>query len=259
MTQTSSGELQFGVLPLDYPKAHIRMSIETEMEAKYRRTACEKEPWTVEFIEQQEPGTWFIDVGANVGAYTLVAVACGLRVLAIEPDIVSAKKLVDNLQYNDWADRAIVIQCAVAERPGFDYFSPADLRPGYNDHVYRKHKHELQKRPDIFHTRIISTFRLDDLLPLLGGDDPMVLKIDVDGGEEAVLAGAAESLQNGRVRGMMLELHRKHAEKLLTTLTGFGWKEVRRIDENSDLTPGEKPKFGRERFRDMFYVQLERG
>lgn len=258
MTQSSSGEDKYGIVPLDY-SSRILMNIETEMESKYRAHACAKEPWTVEFIEAQPPGTWFVDVGANVGAYTLVAVAHGLRVLAIEPDISSAKKLVDNLQLNDWADRAVVLQCAVAERPGFDYFSPADLRPGYNDHVFRKHKHQVPKNPNVLHTRVIQTLRLDDILPMLAEPDvPIVMKIDVDGGEASVLEGATESLQNGRLRAIMLELAREHADTLLQMLQNFGWKEVRRIDETTNMgTPSDR-KFGVQRFRDMFYVQLER-
>lgn len=257
MTATSSGETKFGILPLDY-SSRILMSIETEMEARYRAKACAKEPWTVEFIEQQAPGTWFVDVGANVGSYTLVAVAHGLRVLAIEPDISSAFKLVQNLQLNDWADRVVVLPCAVAERPGLDYFSPADLRPGGNDHVYRKHKHQVPKRMDVLHTRVIETKRLDDILPMLAGDVPIAMKIDVDGGEDAVLEGATEVLQQGRLQGIMLELQRKHADVVLQRLAGFGWKEVRRIDETTDLGTAEDPQFGRTRFADMFYVQLAR-
>lgn len=252
----SSSGPEYGILPLDYPKQHIRMKIDTPMESDYRRIACAKEPWTIEFIEQQPSGTWFFDIGANVGSYTLVAVAHGLKVVAIEPSIDSAHKLCENLRLNNWADMAIVYAGGLAERTGFEHFSLADCRPGYNDHVFGKHKHELTKRADIFHTHIIPIMKLDDMIQaFLIPEVPISMKIDVDGGELMILRGGLNALKLPMVRSILLEVQRPNAEEALKILADCGFKETRRIDEHTDL--GEQ-HFGRERFRDMFYIQVER-
>src|SRR3990167_8594009 len=100
--ETTSSGPKFGIRTLDYAKVPIQMRVDTKIESDYRIVACKKEPWTVEFIEQQPLGSIFIDVGANVGSYTLIAVACGLRPVAIEPHFHSYAKLCENLALNDW-------------------------------------------------------------------------------------------------------------------------------------------------------------
>ena len=253
---TSGHDWKPGIRMLDYPKAKLRMDITTEMEGKYRISACEKEPWTVEFIEKQPPNTWFIDIGANVGAYTLVAIAHGLRVVSIEPHIHTAERLAHNLELNDLADKAIIMVMGLSDQTGFDFFSMADLRPGYNDHVFGKHKNELAKRPNIFHTHIVPTMRLDDFIPLLTPNDvPIAMKLDVDGVEDRVLNGAINSLRNSALRAMMLELDKKHADSVLKVMGDLGWHEVRRIDET---TPLANNHYGRERFGKMFYIEMEK-
>ena len=255
MTQsTDNSSDKYGVLPLDY-KLKIAMSITAPMESQYRRTACRKEPWTVEFIESLPRGSWFIDCGANVGPYTLIAVTNNLQVIAIEPSPDSAHRLCENLRLNDWADRAAVYMGALSDANGFNYFSLSDLRPGYNDHVFGKHKHALPERVDIFHTHIIPTIRLDDLVAQLPGDDPIAMKVDVDGGEGLVLAGGVQALQAGRLNRLMLELTRPNADAILADLAKCGWKVVHRIDE--ETTP-PSTEFGGQRFRDMFYIELGR-
>src|ERR671932_123659 len=45
-----------------------------------------KEPWTVRWLERSlRDGDVLYDVGANVGAYSLIAAALGAQVVAIEP------------------------------------------------------------------------------------------------------------------------------------------------------------------------------
>ena len=256
MLEESTSSDSYGIRTLDYPKAVVKMHITSPMESKYRIVACRKEPWTVEFIESLERGSWFLDVGANVGSYTLIAVANSLRVCAIEPSIDSAHRLRENLRLNDWSDRAAIYVGALSDVTGLNFFSPADLRPGYNDHVFGQHKHKLQKRADIYHTDIIPTLRLDDLMPMLAGDMPVAMKIDVDGGESAVLAGGTQTLKGGRLNRLMLELGRAGADGILAALDRDGWRVVRRIGDSGDEG---LPDFGKDRFRDMFYVWLERG
>ena len=65
------------------------------------------------------PGDRFVDVGANVGSYTVLAAAvCGARTLAIEPDPDSADGLRDNIRLNKLADRVTVLQAALGDRDG---------------------------------------------------------------------------------------------------------------------------------------------
>ena len=85
---------------LDYPGAKILMEAETQQEMGYRIHSCQKEPWTVAMIERMQPGDVLYDIGANVGAYTLVAAALHHRVVAIEPGYANYARLCQNPTMN---------------------------------------------------------------------------------------------------------------------------------------------------------------
>ena len=59
---------------LDYSRRDIFLHIESDFEYLVRRRSCKKEPETVQWLEASlHPGDVLYDVGANIGAYSLVA------------------------------------------------------------------------------------------------------------------------------------------------------------------------------------------
>jgi FkbM family methyltransferase len=72
-----------------------------------------------------EPGQRFVDVGANVGLYTIWALDVGASVIAIEPIDDNLAQLERNLVLNGYD--AEIHGCAVAAVAGESYMSGADL------------------------------------------------------------------------------------------------------------------------------------
>ena len=72
----------------------FKMIVETEIEKWRRDTFWEKEPETIAWIDDMEPGEILFDVGANIGIYTLYAASRGVRVIAIEPVFENYSRLV---------------------------------------------------------------------------------------------------------------------------------------------------------------------
>jgi FkbM family methyltransferase len=70
------------------------------------------------FCDAIEPGSTVLDVGANVGIYTLLAAKRGARVFAIEADPKTAEILRHNIHLNGFDDRVTVFPIAVGEREG---------------------------------------------------------------------------------------------------------------------------------------------
>ena len=149
-------------------------------------------------IEQHvKPGSVVWDVGANVGLFGLAA---ALRagstgeVLTLEPDLFCAdliRRSASELPLN--ASRVDVLPLAASDRAGWLDFHVAargrstnhlDLSPGSSQTGGARR------------TLSVPTVTLDHLL--VERRAPDVLKIDVEGAEETVLAGASELLQSAR-------------------------------------------------------------
>ena len=59
---------------LDFEKSDIHLSIESDIEYTTRLASCAKEPEMITWFEKFfKEGDVFYDIGANIGAYSLVA------------------------------------------------------------------------------------------------------------------------------------------------------------------------------------------
>ena len=72
---------------LDWKK-EILLTVKSNMELKTRSNSCKKEPETIDWLtDNLRDGDIFYDVGANVGAYSLVAASINdnIKVYSFEP------------------------------------------------------------------------------------------------------------------------------------------------------------------------------
>lgn len=61
------------------------------------------------------PEDLFVDVGANIGVYSMVAAARGARVVAFEPFPQAREAFLENVTLNGCADRVTVHPCALSD------------------------------------------------------------------------------------------------------------------------------------------------
>ncbi len=230
------------IATLDYPKARLVMEVSNPIEEQYRARAVGKEPWTTTFIEAAPPGAIFWDIGANVGPYSLVAVAHGLNVLAIEPSFANYATLCRNLGLNNMLDRCTALCLALGETTRFDWLHYQDTRSGAASHTIGG------ERTKFFHRQRIWVWAWDELVALMGlpPDLPWYAKIDVDGGEVATLRGASAVLR--QMQGVMIEMRADQEEAITAMLVAAGLKLAERFAER-----GGKPMPG------MAYGRFERG
>ncbi len=145
-------------------------------------------------IHGLRPGDTFIDVGANVGTFVVLAAAvAGTRVIAVEPVSETAGRLWENVQLNGCTDRVELRRVAAgAERSSVTMIvddgatnrvaAPADVA-GHR-------------------TRIVHVLPLDEIV---GNRKATILKIDVEGLEMDVLRGAAALLSDPGLLAVMVE------------------------------------------------------
>jgi FkbM family methyltransferase len=181
----------------------------------------------------------FIDVGANIGFYSVLACRRipGRRVLAIEPSAAAHSRLLANLQRNNVRDQCIVFnglagagnmdrELQVVE--GMEEYSSVAALKHYavQGHAARV---ELVKQSTI--DSLVTSHNLT----------PGFIKIDVEGNEMEVLKGAVETLRVHRpallceVADDLLSQNGSSSRELFSFLEGLGY-------ELSDpMLPGLRP------------------
>lgn len=200
---------------LDYPRTDIRMHVETTVEKEKRIVACRKETETVDWMHSLPTGSVLFDVGANVGSYSLIASFLGHRVVAFEPSAPNYAQLVRNLALNPELS-VTALPYLLSYCSGLTFFKYSSLDSGA----------ALHNAESGVYTQTQIAWALDDLMsnPDLGMPQPDYLKIDVDGGESAVLQGAFNTLRS--VKGLLVEIDDSctASETIEGTLDLWGFK-----------------------------------
>jgi FkbM family methyltransferase len=142
-----------------------------------------------------------IDVGANIGQYTLLAAmqtGSGGRVYAFEPDPLNAGALERSISRNGFGERVDLLRFAVADRSG-----EAILRVRAD----RTRSHLLRDEVTCRQSDAISvrTITLDEFAEERGLDRLDVVKVDAEGADLAVLRGAEHAIRRFRPGLLMVE------------------------------------------------------
>ncbi len=163
-----------------------------------------KEPETLSWIDTWlRDGDVFLDVGANIGLYSVYAALRrpSARVAALEPEFANLHLLRDNIVANRLTDRVSAFAVALGATSGIGYLRVHDLTPGAALHT------TTAPSPDVAPPACregVAIMALDDFCRETGLA-PNLVKIDVDGAEAEILEGAAETLRSPALRSVLIE------------------------------------------------------
>jgi FkbM family methyltransferase len=167
----------------------------------------------IEFVRQSlQPGNVFLDVGANAGAYTIIAakeVGTTGHVYAFEPGVRELSLLRHNIAINNLTN-VTVIEKAVSNYKGTTKF--AISQDGAMNSLAETN-HPQQKIAEWQTVEIIS---LDDFVEDFGVQKLDFIKIDVEGAEHLVFEGAKNLLLNTKKINILFEASDLNA-------SGFGY------------------------------------
>jgi len=140
------------------------------------------------------PEDLFVDVGANVGTYTVLASAhVGCETIAFEPLPSTFTKLENNIVLNRIQEKVSTYNIGVgAEKRILKFSTDFDTV----NHVVT----DEEQVPTIE----VSVSSLDETLV---GQIPILMKIDVEGYEKEVLDGASNILDNPNLKAIIIELN----------------------------------------------------
>lgn len=206
---------------LDWGKGKIELLLSDASDTQ-RLFSCRKEPETVAWIEREmKPGAVLYDVGANVGAYSLIAGKLADpsgRVIAFEPGYASFKTLCDNIFLNDLQARVLPLSIALSNKEGILTLNFSSLESGAA-------KHSVSESAGTQNALGILSTRLDWAVEHLDLPSPTMLKIDVDGGELGVLEGAHKTLRNPSLTTILIEVDHQEpaADRIIPYIESAGF------------------------------------
>ena len=172
------------------------------------------------------PDDVFLDVGANIGSYTVLAAATGAAVTSVEPIPATFERLERIIAFNRLGDRVRPLCCGLSETPGTARFTTD--RDAMNRVV-----------PASAAGVDLPVRTLDDVAD---GRTPALMKIDVEGHEISVLRGAARTLADPRLLAAVIESAESGPdEEVARVMRANGFEETGYDPFGRTLVPPTRP------------------
>lgn len=159
------------------------------------------EPGMVRWIAGFDPGDTCLDIGANIGKYSILSAATRrCRTYAVEPFTPNVVALQNNIALNTIGDRVSLHQWAITDRTGQGELSYESEVSGSAAQAFDESGRAGQS------TETIEGYRLDDLVAEGRIETPNHIKIDVDGAEHRIIAGMRRTLADPNLKSIRLEI-----------------------------------------------------
>jgi len=168
----------------------------------------------------------FVDVGAYVGFYTVLAARHGWRVVAFEPNPINVILLKYNIALHGVGDRAVIVSKGAGDAHGWARFS---ISSNPSESSFTKYLRNELRLLEV----VVEVATIDSVLESLSVKDVdnLIMKVDVEGFGLRVLRGAMKTIERFRPF-ILFEVHRTfddgdeiHALKMLKSL-GYGFVVV---------------------------------
>ena len=162
-------------------------------------------------------GDLFVDIGANAGAYTLLASSvAGAKTTCFEPAPATYAKLLANIRLNDLQDKVVALNLALGRSKGTIRFS--------SDQDCMNHVIAADETGE--NVISVNQSTLDEALD----GAPLCIKIDVEGYETPTLQGGLNTLKNKGLCAVIMELNGSgnrygyDEDKILGLMSSYGFK-----------------------------------
>jgi FkbM family methyltransferase len=237
----------------EYEKLDPRMIVQSEAGPVSFCTPNSATAWRVDTLFTKEPDTisWIagfagddtlLDIGANVGMYSIWAAKTrAVRVLAFEPESQNFALLNRNILANGLAGQVTAYCVALSDKTGFGELALAQFLVGGSGHNYGSGGAEAASsvyRQGCFSTSVDALVAAGDI-PV-----PSHIKIDVDGIEPAIVRGASATLRDPRLRSLLIEIntnvdeHWEIVDVMLSAGFDYSREQVERAQRKEGLFKG---------------------
>lgn len=219
----------FGTAYLDYKDKEIKIVISNLRELQTRSKSCSKEPETIHWIESNSnEGDIFFDIGANIGAYSLVAAYNKMKVYAFEPSFQNFYRLNQNVSLNLYDDVIHCLPIGLSSSNSLSKFNYLEVEMGTSRNFFNESNRfhlEYENKPLEKSTLIM---KIDEFISRFKVPVPTMIKIDVDGAEFDILKGAQNLLSNKNLKTILIEIDIIFFEEneIISYLNNFSFKLI---------------------------------
>jgi FkbM family methyltransferase len=163
-------------------------------------------------LEDDDDGV-AIDIGANIGIYTLLLshLYPTCKVISIEASPTIFEKLKSNCQLNNLlpGSNLVLLNKAVSDKNGtsVEFYEKHSMSTMSKEFLTNISSKIITKKDDELKKKIVRTVTIDNLAETTNINEISLFKIDVEGAEVLVLKGAINTLNEKKVRNMIIEYH----------------------------------------------------
>ena len=200
------------------------------------KTFSTKEPDTLKWVDSFKPNSVFLDVGANIGVYSLYAAANQnkIHVYAFEPSFFNLIELIKNINLNKFQNKINVIPNPLFSDNKVSTFTQSKPDAGEAHSSFAVDYGDDGKK--LAKNSYYSTLGLNIDFLVINKliEFPNYIKIDVDGIEELILLGAQRTLANNKCYEVLIESNKamkKQSLQIKKIMTKLGY----RLKEISDI------------------------
>jgi FkbM family methyltransferase len=169
-------------------------------------TLLTKEPETIDWINKMDSNNILWDVGANVGVYSLYAAKKGLSVKSFEPSSANYFLLNKNIEINHLSDNISAFCLAFNDEILLDSLNMIRTEFGSAHSTFSDKVDQYGNSfTPVFKQGMIG-FDIDGFIDQFSPKFPNHIKIDVDGIEDKIINGAKKTLNDKRLKSLLVEL-----------------------------------------------------
>jgi len=212
---------------VNYHGQEVKFYTPTKKTAGRVKKIFRKEPITITWMDNMKQGDTVIDIGANVGMYSLMsAVSRKVNVYAFEPEASNYNLLCQNIRLNNVQDKVTAYCAGTLDYDGFSVLNIAqdrDVGPGGSCHTVDEEKNFDLSKMNVAFKQGINIVKLDTFCKQMN-IVPDHIKMDVDGLEHRVIDGAVDSIQKSKTVIIELNINLTEHNNAVEKMKSLGFK-----------------------------------
>ena len=216
-----------------FDKHQIKFANTNRLSIKRVETLFTKEPTTIPWLEAMNSGEVLVDIGANVGMYSIyAAIVSDVFVYSFEPEALNYAELNKNIFLNSLHGRVKAFCAAISNTQRVDVLNLGGFAEGLSHHDFGENTWSEDKDFGAIQTsksnRLTQgciAFNLDELVDKGEIPFPDHIKIDVDGIEAKVVEGCWDIINSEKLKTILIEIDHRIPSclEIIDKMLSAGW------------------------------------